>query len=434
MIPLLLLLQQPAFLSELKPAWVVRGQSASVRSLTDAMSEHHISSFSVSVFERGKVTFSQTFGGDQKKNQFQFGSLSKVVAAVTALRMVDQGKLKLDDPIDKHLGDWSLPTSPFTVKERVTLRRLLGHTAGLAVGGFPGYEVGATMPTLNQMLDGISPANSPGMSFEYEPGSQWKYSGGGYLVLQKLLESVTRKPYSQLSQDEVLGPAGMSMSGFTASDELVPPSNPLGEPISRHIYPELTAAGLVSTTDEYAHFLMAIPSLLKDSTMSAFLRKGLGDWGLGVRIRSNTFSHSGRNFGYDSLFFATADCQNGFVAVINSNNDTGFLDEVADAIFAKTGWPGRPEFVVREAYAVSPETLDSYAGHYETKNGGQLEVRRDRFRLFATVPGASWVPLTPNSLTQFEGPGCVATFSGSSTCELRLGRRTLLYTRLPLGR
>ncbi len=435
MISLLLLFQQPAFLNDVRPAWVVRGGPSSARTMAEAMREHHIQTMSLTVFENGMVVFSEVKReAPQETGQaFQFGSLSKVVAAVTALRLVDKGKLKLDDPIDNKLGDWKLPSTPLTEKQRVTLRRLLSHTSGLTVGGFPGYAKEADLPTLNQMLDGIAPANSPGMSFESEPGSKWKYSGGGYLVLQKLIETATKAPYAQVAYEEVLKPANMGGSGYSPPKEALSAHNAFGEAMPNNINPELAAAGIWSTTDDFARFVMAIPQLLKSRTFAELTAKGLGDWGLGVGVRGKTIWHSGRNVGYDTLFVATSDCRNGFVVAIDSNNDTGFLEEVQDAVFRAQKWQDAPAFMVRQAEDIPTATLDNFAGTYIDEKSDEVEIRRDRFRLFMNVSGQGWTPLTPTSATFFNGPGLTASFAEPSACEVTVGKRTRKLTKKPTG-
>src|SRR6185312_637162 len=91
---------------------------------------------------------------------FQAGSISKPVAAMVAMKKVEQGKIALDDNINNKLTSWKLPDNEFTAKKKVTLRNLLSHTAGTTVHGFPGYAVSEKVPSLQQVLDGASPANT----------------------------------------------------------------------------------------------------------------------------------------------------------------------------------------------------------------------------------------------------------------------------------
>ena len=102
--------------------------------------------------------------------------------------------LKLDEDVSPRLKSWKVPESRFTTTEKVTLRRLLSHTAGLTVHGFPGYDVAGPVPTLVQVLDGARPTNTAPIRVDTTPGAIWRYSGGGYTVAQQLMIDVTGRP------------------------------------------------------------------------------------------------------------------------------------------------------------------------------------------------------------------------------------------------
>jgi CubicO group peptidase (beta-lactamase class C family) len=100
---------------------------------------------------------------------FQAASISKPVSAMAALKLVEMGKLNLDEDINKKLTSWKLPDNEFTAKEKVTLRRILTHRAGLTVSGFPGYAAGAAIPSTVQVLDGAKPAYTPAVRVDVTP-------------------------------------------------------------------------------------------------------------------------------------------------------------------------------------------------------------------------------------------------------------------------
>ena len=120
---------------------------------------------------------------------YQAASLSKLVIAVAALRLVEQDRLALDRNIDDELTTWRLPDSAFTRGHSVTLRGLLSMTGGIGVPGYIGYAPGQPLPNLIQILDGAPPANSPPVRVEYAPGTRYAYSGGGYEIVQALIET-----------------------------------------------------------------------------------------------------------------------------------------------------------------------------------------------------------------------------------------------------
>lgn len=128
---------------------------------------------------------------------FQAASVSKPVAAMAALRMVEQGKLDLDAGIDTALTSWRLPEG----KGKPSVRQLLSHTGGMSVSGFPGYAAGKPAPTLVQVLDGAWAANTKAIRVDAAPGSAFRYSGGGYTVLQQAMIDRSGKPFDVLLRD-----------------------------------------------------------------------------------------------------------------------------------------------------------------------------------------------------------------------------------------
>ena len=196
---------------------------------------------------------------------FQACSISKPIAAVAMLRLVEQGLLDLDEDVNEKLTSWRVPPTA-DWQPVVTLRQLVSHSAGLTTSGFPGYSRGAELPTTIQILEGISPANTFGVRVDTVPGTQFRYSGGGTMVMQQLLEDVTGTPFRLLVRELVLEPLGMSDSDYaqplpeelegraaTAHDEA-------GRPIEGrwHTYPEHAAAGLWTTPGDLATFAVAV--------------------------------------------------------------------------------------------------------------------------------------------------------------------------------
>ena len=167
--------------------------------ITAQMKERHIPGVAIAVIHDSKIVREQSYGYSDEAHRtpvtsstlFQAASVSKPVAALGALHLVEQGKTSLDENINDKLRSWKVPENRFTKDHAVTLRLILSHSAGLTVGGFRGYPVGAPVPSLVQILDGQAPANSAPVRVDQVPGSQWRYSGGGYLVMQQMIIDVT---------------------------------------------------------------------------------------------------------------------------------------------------------------------------------------------------------------------------------------------------
>jgi CubicO group peptidase (beta-lactamase class C family) len=147
------------------------------------MAADRVPGVSVAVIHNDAIEWAQGFGVVQLggapvtgETLFQAGSISKPVAAMAALRLVQEGKVSLDSDVNQALTSWKIPPSAAAPGAVVTLRELLTHTAGLTVHGFPGYAAGAPIPTLVQILNGEKPANTDPIRLEAVPGSHWKYS------------------------------------------------------------------------------------------------------------------------------------------------------------------------------------------------------------------------------------------------------------------
>ena len=239
------------------------------------MQKRQIPGLSLAIIQDGKIVKAKGYGVTEKGGEapvtastlFQAGSISKSVAALGALRLVEQGKLALDEDVNAKLITWKVPENEFTREKKVTLRGLLSHTAGLTVHGFPGYATDEPVPTLVQVLDGEKPANTPPIRVDILPGSKWRYSGGGYTVMQQMMIDVTGKPFPQFMQEAVLGPLGMN--GRARSSSRCPPrrrsSRRPGTYRDRslvkgrwHIYPEMAAAGLWTTPSDLARFAIGV--------------------------------------------------------------------------------------------------------------------------------------------------------------------------------
>jgi CubicO group peptidase (beta-lactamase class C family) len=266
----------------LVPTVQVRGAPPVRYRLTDRMAHYHVPGVSVAIAEGGAVVWARGFGvkeagsrdGVTPTTLFQAGSISKPVTATATLRLVDQGKLSLDENVNAYMRSWQLPDNEFTAREKVTLRRILSHCSGTTVHGFPGYSANDALPTLQQVLDGATPANTQPVRVEFVPGTRSRYSGGGVTIEQLALEEVTGEAFPGLLQRLVLGPTGMVSSTF---EQPLPPSRQRDASTAHdtggaiipgrfHVYPEMAAAGLWSTVRrEGGKLVLAVPRLGIDS-------------------------------------------------------------------------------------------------------------------------------------------------------------------------
>src|SRR5271166_1755209 len=304
------------------------------------------------------VTEAGTTNPVTTSTMFQAASISKVVSATGALYLVEHGKLSLDEDVNKELTTWKVPENEFTATQKVTLRRLLSHTAGTTVHGFPGYAVGEPIPTVVQILNGEKPANTAPVRVDLVPGTRQRYSGGGVTIEQLLVTDVTGKPFPQFMQQTVLGPIGMTNSTF---QQPLPPGLAAhaaagtladGQPIPGkwHIYPELAAAGLWTTPTDLAKFGIEIAlskngksnRVLSEAMTRQMLTPQSGDVGLGFFLGTggnpNVFEHGGSNAGYRCIMMMLSDTGQGLAIMTNSDRGMDVASYLIESIAKEYGW------------------------------------------------------------------------------------------------
>ena len=334
------------------------------------MKEHHITGVSLAIIENGQVGKAQGYGFTDKSlaipvttsTLFQAGSVSKPVAALGALRLVEDGRLSLDEDVNRWLKQWKVLENDYTKDEKVTLRRILSHSAGLTVHGFPGYTVGASMPTLVEILDGTKPANTAAIRVDVVPGSTSRYSGGGYTVMQQMMIDVIGKPFPEFMQETVLTPLRMAASTYEQplpKDKVAAAATGYyadGKQVEGkwHIYPEMAAAGLWTTASDLARFAIGIQQALAGKSNPVIsqsmtrqmltVQKGNSGLGLGLDGSGKTlrFSHNGRDEGFDAFMMAYAESGQGVVIMINANDNSGAVNRMVDAVRREYNWPDPP--------------------------------------------------------------------------------------------
>lgn len=243
-------------------------QRANPKTIGERMEFYKVPGVSIAVINNYQIEWAKAYGvmnantNDPVTTEtiFEAASTSKFVTAVIALHFVQKGLIDLDANVNDYLKSWQVPENEFTVNEKVTLRRLLIHKAGLPMTNF-GHDENADYPSLIDVLNGTPPAlNKPAFP-EYVPGTNWQYSNVGYDVIQLLLEDVSGKPFQQIADEIVFEPLGMDNSTFEypldserKKREAMPHDNTgtLREP-SMHLT-ALAHAGLTTTPTDLAKF------------------------------------------------------------------------------------------------------------------------------------------------------------------------------------
>jgi CubicO group peptidase (beta-lactamase class C family) len=329
------------------------------------MTQYDVPVVSLAIIEYGKIIYKKAYSLDKKltvtpHSLFQSASVGKSVTAYGALRLVDKGKIKLDENLNHYLISWKIPDSPFTARSNVTLRNVLDMTSGLSVPGFFGHSVHDVLPTLKQILNGESPAENKPVRVIFLPGSQYYYSGGSYEVVEQLIEDLVRKSFSTFMQEEVLFPLDMKKSQFIAvlskasRSKAVPGFLKNGKMIEGKwkIIPALGAGGLWATPTDLAKFTLnifqsyegkAAGLLSKKLAYEMLTRQKNTDFGLGFVIdgcgKNLNFRKEGHNIGFYNWLIGFPYTQQGAVIMTNSENGMPLIKDLIQKISQTYKWP-----------------------------------------------------------------------------------------------
>jgi CubicO group peptidase (beta-lactamase class C family) len=387
---------------------------------------------SVAVIDGYKIAWAKAYGTTElggttpvtTKTLFQAGSISKPVAATGMLALVQSGKLSLDEDVNAKLKTWKVPDNEFTKEEKVTLRRLASHTAGLTVHGFPGYDVDDKLPTLVQIFNGEKPANTAPIRVDFVPGTKERYSGGGVTIEQQVMMDVTGKAFPALMKETVLDKIGMSDSSY---EQPLPASWAArtatgtyrdGKAVHGkwHVYPEMAAAGLWTTPTDLARFAIEIAlskqgksnKVLSQKTTQEMLTPVLEEAGLGFfmsKDRPGEFGHNGADEGFQALLVLNADTGQGAALMANSDNGILVASELLRSIAKEYGWryvQKRGIFEELTLTALAGGTDALLAKYDELKSSGDKEKRPPEFVLNALGYEALQTGRTDDAIRLFQ--------------------------------
>jgi CubicO group peptidase (beta-lactamase class C family) len=392
----------------LLPPVLINGEHK-VYSILDRLAFYKIPGVSVAVIDNFQVAWAKGYGYRDKEQHlvvdadtlFEAGSISKPVAAVGALSLVERHKLSLDEDVNRKLSSWKVPENSFTAEQKVTLRRLLSHSAGLTIHGFPGYQRGLPLPTVVQVLDGVKPANTEPVRVDIVPGTQFRYSGGGFTIMQLLVTDVAGTSFPDFMARTVLRPIGMTHStyeqplpdGLTVNAATAY-ANGAPIPGKYNTYPETAAAGLWTTPSDLAKFGIELMNsahgrsnrvLSKDMTLQ-MLSKQKDSWGLGIGLNetpsSPIFQHGGVDEGFESMLVCIQEPGKGAVVMTNGENGMALAEEILRSVAAEYNWPNyHPKAFTK--IKPDPKALETYDGEYQLEPKFSIKITHEGDRLFA---------------------------------------------------
>ncbi len=392
--------------------------------ILDRMKYYKVPGVSIAVINDYKIDWAKGYGladTTQKipvttETMFSAGSISKFLMAVTALKMVENGQLELNSPINNYLTSWKIAENDFTKKTPITLRMLLSHSAGASQSSYFGFTPGTPLPSIVEILSGAKIAETRPVVVNSEPDKEFRYSGGGSMIAQLALMDVAKKSFSDLTQEILFDQLGMKHATF---EQPVPAkfSKQAAWAYSSaswfkgmpYVYPQQAAAGLYATPTDLAKFFIDIQKsyLGKGKILSRAMaekmltaQQNVSDGaykeqiGIGPFLIQRTdnkdpngvyFEFTGVNAGFLAYGIASVKGGNGVVIMLNSGDDVnGLGKEIRRAVAKVYNWTNfLPEAI--EPITLSDAELDEYTGRYRMGIDEVLYLKKEQNYLVENI-------------------------------------------------
>ncbi|MCE7993926.1 MAG: beta-lactamase family protein [Roseivirga sp.] len=408
------------------------GQETKTGNTLDRLKAYRVHGASVAVIHQGKLDWSKAYGITDAANPekvttetlFQCASIGKVITALAALKLVEKGKISLDESVNNKLKRWQIPENEYTKSQPVTLRHLLSHSAGFTDEyGFLGYIPDEAPPSLLQILKDEPPSNAKKpLVVSRLPGTMEQYSGGGYLIVQLLIEDLSELSFTEFVQQQLFNPLGLSHTTYDFQPDRYQVS-----PVARghrsngkvykkkkyHLYPEHAAAGPWTTAEDLAKLVIAIQkalnqsdnSLLAEDLILEFISPQMNLRGLGANLRgiekTQAYWHSGQNLGYTGLLYGLTSSGDGAVILLNSEGGEMLLQEFISSVASVYNWPVMNSY---QAMEILQSEMRQLTGTYESADRSKkLAIEEEKGALVVktinTKQGAELFKIAENHYT-----------------------------------
>ena len=367
----------------------------------------------VLVAEDGRVVLDKSYGfanvewqvPNTAQSKFRLGSITKQFTAASILLLEQQGKLSTDDLVKKYM-----PDAP-AAWDKITIYHVLTHTSGIpSFTGFSDYHANEVKSYTPEQLV----AWFKDKPLEFQPGTDWRYSNSGYVLLGYLIEKISARSYAQFVRDNIFDPLGMKDTGYDAFTEIIPhraagyrngPNGLENAPYIDMSIP-LSAGALYSTTHDLLKWEQALfgGKLLNAAELKKMTTPFKQDYACGLMILKgpnghSMITHGGGIEGFNTAMAYYPDNKLTVVALGNLNGDAP--DEIAN----KLGMTAYGEKVVlnseRKEMVVDPALLAEYVGTYKLAPNFDLAITIEGKQLMSQATGQPKVPLFAESPTKF---------------------------------
>jgi CubicO group peptidase (beta-lactamase class C family) len=392
----------------LLPVVLIKGEAPF--NLQERMYYYNVPGISITVIKDYKIEWTKQYGVMDSELQnpvndetlFSAGSLSKGVAALTVLSLVQEGKIDLNGDINKQLISWKIPENEFTKQGTVTPMLLMNHSGGAMFSPGVGY-LPDNFPTNLQVLNGESPSQTKAVVIDKIPGTEYLYSNAGYAILQQLIVDVSGKSYPEYAKEKIFEALDMQHATLfqPLSEELIKSTaaghmnNGLPFSGKRYYIQPAAAGGLWTNSSDYAKFVIELQKSYagrSDKIISSALAKEMlsphvsKQYGLGVFMREingeiNYFGHMGDNKGFFAGFVSHLRDGYGAVVFTNSQNGANLISEITNGVAKVYDW----KLYLPEEYkvvAIDDMMMDQYCGRYSIGSDDYFEVKKQQDKLF----------------------------------------------------
>ena len=414
--------------------------------IEERMEHYGVPGVSIAVIHNGKIAWAKGYGVMNKEDNspvteqtlFQASLLSMPITAYGTLRLIEQDKVTLDENINSYLKSWELPDNEFTKERKATIKNLLNGTSGINLHAIPGYSTDESVPTLVEVLNGISPAKNEPVIVNKEPEESLDILAGAYTIIQQMMIDIEGEKFPETMNELVLQPLEMNNSTFNqtlSSEQLTMAATGYltdGSMVKGkwHTYPTMAANGLWTTAADIAKFIINIQQTLKDNSTKGLSKDMTAQmltpseykshywpnfkYGLGLSIENKEkdiyFGHHGWNRGFFALMQAHRDKGYGVVVLTNSTIPA-FNHEVIRSVAMAYEWDNY--VTIHEKMQIEQALANKITGRY-MENGRVVEVFQKDNLLFTKnildveaeelvkVSDSSFVKRTSSRFMQFK--------------------------------
>jgi CubicO group peptidase (beta-lactamase class C family) len=425
--------------NNLLPSIIINGTNYEKSTIEEEMKKEKVAGLSIAFVDNGQISWTKCYGLANVANKtpvtpttlFAAASISKPLTAVCVLTLVQNGKLDLDIDVNTYLTSWKVPENALTKTEKVTLRRLLGHTAGIDNRVFKFYAATDKLPTTTELLRGGYPSKDTAVTLTAAPGSAPNYSNAGYVILQQILEDVLKKPFDKIVDNLVLRPAKMTLSTIKQplskqfQDKSATGYFADGKKVTNLTMPFMSAAGLFTTPSELGKLMIELEKaytglsakiLNKDMAQQLFERdnNSLGFF-KSVNNADILFYHKGHTDGFASQFNGILDKKQGVIIMTNGDTGDGLVEKIVRAVANEYQW----DYLTTKAYNLyknDAEILNDLCGKYEMPQDKMTISQKEGKVYFQSEYGGNTLEeLYPIGKNQFINPKIplIITFTGA---------------------